>query len=110
MFEGVEEFMAVIGTVGEYPMHRVLLAAVLLDLIEERDEDPVVLHGFIGDLQAENLVGLDVDHSMDFQPPPVDLPLLLHPFTPVGNLDPGTVDVDDNVPGEDLGCCFEREI
>jgi len=103
LFEGIEEFIAVIGTICEHPVDRVLLAAVLLDLIEERDEHSVILHRFVGDLQAEDLVSLDVDHRMDLDPPAPDFPLLPHPFAPVGDLDPGTVDGDDHVLGEGLG-------
>ncbi len=103
MFEGSEEFIPIIGTIGEHPVHRVLLAAVLLDLIKERSEHPVVRHGFVSDLQAEDLVALDVDHRMDLDPPAPDVPLLPHPFPPVGDLDPGTVNGDDDILGEDLG-------
>jgi len=65
---------------------------------------------FTGNLQAEELVGLDVDHRMDFDPTAPDLPLLPHPLAPVRDLDPGTVDGDDDVLGEDLGCHVEWEI
>jgi len=98
--EGIEEFIAVIGPISECPMHRVLLATVLLGLIEERDEHLVVLYGFISDLQAENLSGLDVDHGMDFDPATLDPPLLPHPLAPVSDLDPGAVDGDDDVLGK----------
>lgn len=110
MFERREDLVSVICSIAKHPVHRMLLAAVLLDLIEQRDEHPVVRQGFVGDLQAEDLVGLDIDYGMDFQPPPVDLPLLAHPFAPVGDLDPGTVDGDDAILGEELGCYGEREI
>ena len=103
LFEDIEEFVPVIGTVGEYPVYRVLLAAVLLDLVEQRSESLVILHRFAGDLQAEEPVGLDIDHRMDLDPTAPDLPLLPHPFAPVGDLDPGAVDGDDDVLGEDLG-------
>jgi len=63
-------------------VRRVLLAAVLPGQVKERDEHPVVLHGFVGDLQARDLIGFDVDHGMNFQPSPLDLPRLPHPPTP----------------------------
>lgn len=110
LFEGIEEFVPVIGTVGEHPVYRVLLTAVLLDLVEERDEHSVVLHRFIGNLQAEGLVGLDIDHRVHLDPAAPDLPLLPHSFAPVRDLDPGAVDGDDDILGEDLGCYIEREI
>lgn len=110
MFEGIEEFIPIIGTICEHPVHRVLFAAVLLDLIKERGEHPVVRHGFIGDLQAEELVGFDVDHGMNFDPTAPDPPLLSHPFAPIGDLDPGTVNSDDDILSEDLGRYVEREI
>ena len=47
---------------------------------------------------------------MDFDPAAPDLPLLPHPFAPVRDLDPGTVDGDDDILGKDLGCSVEREI
>jgi len=101
-FEDGEEFIPVIGTIGEHSVHRVLLATVLLDLIQEWREHPVVRHGFLGDLDAENLVGLDVDHRMDFDPATSDFPLLPYPFAPVGDFNPGTVNGDDDVPGKEL--------
>lgn len=47
---------------------------------------------------------------MDFDPAAPDSPLLPQPFAPVGGLDPGTVDGDDDILGEELGCYGEREI
>ena len=110
LLEGIEEFIAVIGTVTEYPEHRVLLAAVLRDLVEQGDEHPVVLDRFVGDLQAEDLVGLDVDHGMQLDPAAPNSPLLAQPFAPVGNFDPGAIGGDDDIPSEELGCYGEREI
>jgi len=110
LFEGVEEFVPVIGTIGEYPVHRVLLAAVLLGLIEERDEHLVVLYRFISDLQTENLVGLDVDHGVHLDPTAADPPLLAHPLPPVRDLDPGAISGDDDILSEELGKNRQREI
>jgi len=107
VFERVEEFIAVIGTISQCPMHRVLLPTVLLGLIEERDEHPVVRYRFIGDLQTENLVGLDIDHDMQFDPATPDPPLLAHPLPPVRDLDPGAIGGDDDVLGEDRGSYVE---
>ena len=109
VFERVEEFIAVIGTIGEYPVHRVLFPTVLLGLVEERDEHLVVRYRFIGDRQTENLVGLDIDHDMQFDPATPDPPLLAHPLAPVRNLDPGAIGGDDDVLGEDRGSYGERE-
>lgn len=50
-------------------MYRVLLTTVLLNLIEGRDEQRVILHRVIGDLRTEDLVGLDVDHGVDLIQP-----------------------------------------
>ncbi len=110
MFERRKDLVSVIGSIAKHPVYRALLAAVLLDLVEQGDEHPVDLDRFIGDLQAEDLVGLDVDHRMDFVPAALDLPPLPQPFAPVGDLDPGTVDGDDDILGEELGCYSEREI
>ena len=92
------------------PGDRVLLAAVLLDLVEQRSESLVILHRFAGDLQAEEPVGLDIDHRMDLDPTAPNLPLLPHPFAPVRDLDPGAISGDDDVLGEEFGCYDEREI
>jgi len=91
-------------------VHRVLLTALMLDLIEERGEHLVVLHGFIGDLQTKELVGLDIDHGMNLDSAAPDSPLLPHPFAPVGDLDPGTIDSNDDIFSEEFRGCLEREI
>jgi hypothetical protein len=83
---------------------------VLQVLIKQWDEHLVVRHGFVGGLQTEDLVDFGVDHRMDFDPAAPDLPLLLHPFAPVGDLDPGTVDDDDDTLGKELRNNFERKI
>jgi hypothetical protein len=38
VFEGIEEFVPVVGPVGQGPVHRVFLATVLLGLGEEGSE------------------------------------------------------------------------
>ena len=103
LFEGVEEFVPVVGAIGEHPVHRMFLAPVLLGLVEERDEHLVILYGFIGDLQSESLVGLDVDHGVQFDPTAADPPLLAHPLPPVRDLDPGAIRGDDDILTEELG-------
>jgi len=110
LFEGGEEFVPVVGPIGEHPVHWMFLARVLLGLIEERDEHLVVLHGFIGDLQTENLVGLDVDHGVQLDPTAADPPLLAHPLLPVRDLDPGAIGGDDDILSEELGNNRQREI
>jgi hypothetical protein len=62
---------------------------------------PLVLYRFVSDLQAENRVGLDVDHDMDSDPVAPDLPLPPHPFTRVGDPNSGTADGDADILGED---------
>jgi len=47
---------------------------------------------------------------MYFDPATADPPLLAHSLPPVRDLDPGAIGGDDDVPGEDLGGYFEREI
>jgi hypothetical protein len=101
--EGIEERVPVIGTVCEHLEYRVLLAAVLLHLIEERDEHPVILHRFVGDFKTENQVAFDVDHRMHLDPSAPDLPLLSHPLAPVRDLDPGAIRGDDDILTEELG-------
>ena len=82
LFEGVEGFVPVVGPFGEHPVHRMLLAPVLLGQIKEREEHLVVLYRFIGDLQPESLVGLDVDHDVQLYPTAADPPLFAHPLPP----------------------------
>ena len=109
-FERSEDLVSAICSIAEYPVYRVFLTTLLLDLIEERGEHPVILHGFIGDLQTEKLVGLDVDHGMDLDPVAPDSSFLPHPFAPVGDLDSGAVDSNDDIAGEEFWGCLEREI
>lgn len=78
-------------------MHRLLLTAVLLSLVEEWGEHLTILHRFVGGLGAEDLVGFKVVHGMHFNPVAPDLPLLSHPPTLVGDLDPGAVDCNDDI-------------
>jgi len=47
---------------------------------------------------------------MNLDPAAPDPPLLSHPFASVRDLDPGTVDGDDDILGEELRCYLEREI
>jgi len=71
--------------------------AVLLGLMEERDEHLVIRHRFVDDLLAEDLVGLDVDQSMDFEPSRPDSLLLPNLLAPVSDLDLGAVDGDNDI-------------
>ncbi len=86
------------------------LAAVMLGLVEEWGEHLAILYRFVSDLQAESLIGLNIDHDMHLDPAPPDPPLLTHPLTSIRNLDPGAIDGDSNILGEVLGCYFERKI
>ena len=54
LLEGIEEEIPVIGTVCEHPVRGMLLATVLLDLIEERDEHSVILRRFVGSALTYN--------------------------------------------------------
>lgn len=94
MFEGIGELFSVVGPIAKHPVYWVLLAAVLLDLVEEWDEHPVVRHRLVGDLQTGDLVGFDIDHGMHLDPAAPDPPLLAHPLPRFVTLIPGTVDGD----------------
>lgn len=101
----------VIGTICEYLKHRMLFAVVLLDLIQQRDEPLVVLHGFVDDLQIKRLVGSEIDHDIGFDPATSNPLLFPYPFAPVGGLDPGTANGGGGVIlGEALMCYGGREI
>ncbi len=65
LFECGEEFVALIGTNLRAPSTpSASLAAVVLDRFERRVKHLAILDGFIGDLQAEDLVDLNVDHNV----------------------------------------------
>ena len=110
MFKRVEEFIPVIGTICQCPVHRVLLPTVLLGLVEEGNEHLVILYRFIRDLQTENLVGLDIDHEMHLDPTTMNPPFLAHPLSSIRDLDPGAISGNDDIFGKDGGRYFEREI
>jgi len=93
----------VVGPITGHPVYPMLFAAVLLHLVKERDNIRSSCRNSSVNLQARDLVGLDVDFGVHPDPAAPDLPLPPHPLAPVRDLDPGTVDGDDHVSGEEFG-------
>lgn len=58
----------------------------------------------------DKTVFVDVDHGMHFLDPAVPGLPHPHPLAPVGDLDPGAVGGDDDIPGEDFRRDRQREI
>jgi len=91
-------------------VYRVFLATVLLGLVEEGNEPLVVRHGFIGDLQTERLVGLDINHEMHLDPTTSGPPTSRASTPSIRDLDPGAISGDDDILSEELGNNRQREI
>lgn len=49
------------------------------------------------------MIGFDVEHRMHLDPASPDPPLLAHPFSPVRDFDPSTVNSNDCSMREDSG-------
>ena len=50
-----------------------------------------------------DMIGFDVEHRMHLDPASPDPPLLAHPFSPVHDFDPSTVNSNDCSMREDSG-------
>lgn len=93
----------VISSIAENLVVMVLAPSVLRSLIKKWGKLRVILHRFIRDLKTKDLISLDVDHRMHFDPASPNPPLFAHPFSPIRDFDPSTVNSNDYILREDSG-------